>query len=168
MRDLHEQGDNAWTAQYHPPQDWADEHAEPGRAKVYGTGSDLTVVTFGNGLPMSLRVARRLAREGIDCGVVDLRWLAPLPVADVLEQARASGRVLIADETRATGGVAEAVITALVDNAFYGVIRRVSSADSFIPLGTAAQHVLLTESQIEEAALAAMTDIIRPAAGRVR
>ena len=168
VRDLHEQGDNAWTAQYHPPQDWADEHAEPGRAKVYGTGNDLTVVTFGNGLPMSLRVARRLAREGIDCGVVDLRWLAPLPVADVLEQARASGRVLIADETRATGGVAEAVITALVDNAFYGVIRRVSSADSFIPLGTAAQHVLLTESQIEEAALAAMTDIIRPAAGRVR
>jgi 2-oxoisovalerate dehydrogenase E1 component len=153
-RDLHEPGDGALQAKYSPPQAWDAEYAQPGRARVHGEGRDLTIVTFGNGVAMSLRVARRLAAEGVGCRVVDLRWLAPLPVDDLLENAMATGRVLVADETRASGGVAEAVLTALVDNAFPGIARRVSSADSFIPLGAAAQYVLLTEGEIEQAARA--------------
>ena len=48
-------------------------------------GDDVLVATWANGLYLSLRVAERLARdEGIDCRVVDLRWLAPLPIGDVL------------------------------------------------------------------------------------
>jgi 2-oxoisovalerate dehydrogenase E1 component len=154
VRDLYEAGDGAWQAKYLPPHAWDGEYAEPGLARVYGDGGELTIVTFGNGVAMSLRVARRLAGQGIGCRVVDLRWLAPLPMADLLENAMATGRVLVADETRASGGVSEAVITALVDSAFRGIVRRVSSADSFIPLGTAAHHVLLTESEIERAAQA--------------
>ncbi|GAA2827764.1 thiamine pyrophosphate-dependent enzyme [Crossiella cryophila] len=124
--------------------------AEFGRARTHGDGTDLTIITFGNGVPMSLRVARRL---GLSCRVVDLRWLAPLPVADILREASATGRVLIADETRRTGGVSEAVVTALIDHGFAGRIRRVTSADSFIPLGPAASHVLLSEADIAKAAL---------------
>ena len=58
-----------------------------GRAR-YGDGTDLTLVTFGNGVPMSLRVARRLAAGGIGARVFDLRWLAPLPVEELLREAR--------------------------------------------------------------------------------
>ena len=152
-RDLHAAGDDLWLRRYPPPPDWASAHAEPGRARVYGDGRHLTIVTFGNGLPMSLRVAGRLAGRGIDCRVLDLRWLAPLPTADVLEQAAATGRILVVDETRHSGGVAETIIAALVDAGFDGAIRRVTSADSFIPLGGAAGLVLLTEDQIERAAL---------------
>ena len=90
-------------------------HIPPGRARVYGAGDDLTIVTFGNGLRMSLRAAARLRAEGIGCRVVDLRWLAPLPVQDVLREASVTGRVLVADETRRTGGVSEGIITALAD-----------------------------------------------------
>ena len=69
---------------------------------------------------MSLRVAQRLAEDGIDARVVDLRWLAPLPVADILREAEATGRVLIVDETRKSGGVSEGVVGALVDAKLQG------------------------------------------------
>jgi 2-oxoisovalerate dehydrogenase E1 component len=112
------------------------------------------MVTFGNGLRMSMRVARRLVSRGIGVRVVDLRWLAPLPAADVLHEARATGRVLVVDETRRTGGVSEGVVAALIDAGYRGLISRVTSEDSFIPLGQAAHAVLLDEATIEKAAVA--------------
>ncbi|GAA2492019.1 thiamine pyrophosphate-dependent enzyme [Streptomyces longisporus] len=147
-RDLHEDGDNAWLTPYPAPA----EHVPIGRARTYGTGMDLTLVTFGNGLRISLRAARRLEQQGIACRVVDLRWLAPLPVDDLLREARATGRVLVVDETRRTGGVSEGVVTALVDGGFSGAVRRVTSVDSFVPLGQAAQLVLVSEDDVERAA----------------
>jgi 2-oxoisovalerate dehydrogenase E1 component len=148
-RDLHSDGDGGWLAPYPRP----DAHVPLGRARTYGEGRDLTVVTFGNGLRMSLRVGKRLAIRGIGARVVDLRWLAPLPADDVLHEARATGRVLIVDETRRTGGVAEGVVTALVDAGYRGTISRVTSEDSFVPLGQAADAVLLDEPTIEKAAV---------------
>ena len=111
------------------------------------------MITFGNGVPMSLRVARRLAERGIAADVLDLRWLAPLPIADVLAAVRRTGRALVVDETRHTGGVGEGVITALIESGFAGPIARVSSEDSFIPQGPAAEHVLLAEPDIEKSAI---------------
>ena len=147
-RDLFEEGDGGWLAGY------PEAAAEIGRARTYGHGQDLTLVTFGNGLRMSLRVARRLEDCGVHSRVVDLRWIAPLPVVDILREAQATGRVLVVDETRATGGVGEGVLAALLEHGFHGPITRVASADSFIPLGDAALEVLLSEDDIETAARA--------------
>ncbi|WP_024805389.1 thiamine pyrophosphate-dependent enzyme [Nocardia sp. BMG51109] len=146
-RDLYESGDDGWLA---PP---TAEPVDIGRARIHGDGADLTVVTFANGVPMSLRAARRLSGRGIRARVLDLRWLAPLPADDLLAHARATGRVLIADETRRSGGVSESVCAALLDAGFDGRIARVTSADSFVPLGPAANTVLLDESAIETAAV---------------
>ncbi|HEV7647082.1 MAG TPA: thiamine pyrophosphate-dependent enzyme [Actinophytocola sp.] len=146
-RDLHEPGDEGWVAPYR------FEHVPLGRARTHGDGPDLTIVTFGNGLRMSLRAARRLRAAGVHARVVDLRWLAPLPADDLRREAEATGRVLVVDETRRTGGVAEGVVTALVDDGFAGPIARVASEDSFVPLGDAANLVLVGEDRIEEAAL---------------
>jgi 2-oxoisovalerate dehydrogenase E1 component len=145
-RDLHEPGDDGWLAPA------TAEPVDIGRARTYGDGTDLTIVTFANGVPMSLRAARRLSRRGIHARVLDLRWLSPLPVDDLLEHAAATGRVLIADETRRSGGVSESVATALLDAGFDGPIARATSADSFVPLGPAAATVLLNEAEIEAAA----------------
>ncbi len=123
-----------------------------------GDGTDLTMITFGNGVPMSLRVARRLAEDGVGARVLDLRWLAPLPVSDLMAAAGATGRVLVVDETRHSGGVGEGVISALVEAGFAGRIARVASQDSFIPLGAAADHVLLGEDEIEKAANALLSE----------
>jgi 2-oxoisovalerate dehydrogenase E1 component len=153
-RDLHAAGDGGWRAPYLPPEQWAAAHVPAGRARTHGDGTDLTIVTFGNGLWLSLRAAGRLAARGIGCRVVDLRWLAPLPADDILREAAATGRVLIADETRRTGGVSEGVLAVLADGGFGGRVARVTSEDSFVPLGDAAATVLLSQAAIEDAARA--------------
>jgi 2-oxoisovalerate dehydrogenase E1 component len=158
-RDLHADGDGGWLARYAPPREWAAGHVPIGRARTWTVGTaeatgpaDLTFVTFGNGVPMSLRVAADLAGRGVPTRVLDLRWLAPLPVSDLLREAAASGRVLVVDETRASGGVSEGVLAALTDGGYRGAVARVASADSFIPLGEAARAVLLDEATVLRAA----------------
>ena len=147
-RDLYEEGDGLWLTAASP------QHVPLGSARTYGSGHDLTIVTWGNGLLMSLRVARRLEQRGIGTRVVDLRWLAPLPIEDIAREAVATQRVLVVDETRRTGGVSEGVIAMLIDAGFDGQLARVTSKDSFVPLGDAANLVLLSEDEIEAAALA--------------
>src|SRR5215217_4791655 len=150
-RDLHSGGDGGWLATdrggsvaigsgrlYRAGAESgasAQAHSTPERS---ASSAGLTMVTFGNGVLMSLRVAHRLDQAGIAVDVLDLRWLAPLPIDDLLAAARATGRVLVVDETRRTGGVGEGVITALVEGGFSGQIARVASRDSFVPLGRAA------------------------------
>jgi len=146
-RDLLADGDDLWTAE--PGRD----HVPVGAARTHLDGRDLTIVSWANGLPMSLRVARRLLERGIDARVVDLRWLAPLPIDDVLREATVTGRTLVVDETRHTGGVGEGIVAELVARGYRGALARVSSKDSFIPLGDAARLVLLSEDEIEAAAM---------------
>jgi 2-oxoisovalerate dehydrogenase E1 component len=152
QRDLHSEGDDGWLAPYPA----ADAHVPVGRARVDGDGSDLTIVSFANGVRMSLRVAERLRHTGIGARVVDLRWLSPLPVEDLMREASGTGRVLVVDETRASGGVGEGVLAALVEGGFDGRIARVAADDSFVPLGAAANLVLVQEDGIERAARALM------------
>jgi 2-oxoisovalerate dehydrogenase E1 component len=151
-RDLYEAGDGGWLASYEPRSRWSLTHVPLGRGRLYGSGQDLTIISFGNGVRLSLRAARTLAADGIACRVLDLRWLAPLPYEDLLRAAAATGCVLVADETRRTGGVSESVITTLVDAGFTGRMARVASQDSFLPLGDATAAVLLSEAAIEDAA----------------
>ncbi|MFI7068048.1 thiamine pyrophosphate-dependent enzyme [Kribbella sp. NPDC050124] len=141
-RDLYDDGDDAWLAPY------GDEPVPIGSGRTYGDGAGLTIVTFGNGVPMSLRVAARV--PGIR--VLDLRWLAPLPVEDLLREANATGRVLVVDETRRSGGVSEGVLATLIDYGYTGRLARVASHDSYVPLGAAAHQVLVSEREIETAA----------------
>jgi 2-oxoisovalerate dehydrogenase E1 component len=104
---------------------------------------------------MSLRVAERLEKEhGIRTKVFDLRWLNPLPDAQILEAAQATGKVLVVDETRATGGVSEGIFASLIDGGYKGDLQRVTAWDAFIPLGEAANRVLVQESDIENGVMA--------------
>jgi 2-oxoisovalerate dehydrogenase E1 component len=163
-RDLHQPGDGGWLSPYAAPGRWAAEHVPIGHGRAYpaaaaaadaGAGAgreDITLVTFGNGVPMSLRVAARLGASGIGARVFDLRWLAPLPSAELLAEVKRTGRVLIVDETRRSGGVSEGVLAALADAGFTGRAGRVAAADSYIPLGDAANLVLVSEPEIEAAA----------------
>ncbi|MBY6414197.1 MFS transporter [Rhodococcus sp. BP-252] len=150
-RDLYEDGDDGWLS------GGRVEAATIGRARVYGEGGDLTIITFGNGVPMSLRAAQRLSQQGVHARVVDMRWLAPLPVDDVVAQASATSCVLVVDETRRSGGVGEGVIAALVDAGYTGKLARIASENSFIPLGDAALHVLVSQDRIVDAAVSVLS-----------
>ncbi|MDH3294504.1 MAG: thiamine pyrophosphate-dependent enzyme [Acidimicrobiia bacterium] len=144
---LLDEGDGGWTAPL------VTNPVPIGSARVWGRGSDGTILTWGNGLFLSLRAQRRLWEElGESWRVVDLRWLAPLPVDDMVREGLATGRVLVVDETRYSGGVGEGIVAAMVVNGFRGGIDRIAAHDSFIPLGPAAELVLVGEDQIVEAA----------------
>ncbi len=147
-RDLYADGDGAWLAAARAPR------AAVGHARVYAAeSSDLLIVTYGNGLYLSLRAARVLEHSSGDgARVLDLRWLAPLPEADIVRHAQQVGRVLIVDECRQSGNVGEGVLAALALGGFRGPVARVASADSFVPLGDAAELVLASEAEIVEAA----------------
>ncbi|MCA9671889.1 MAG: hypothetical protein KC503_40095, partial [Myxococcales bacterium] len=150
-RDLHEDGDGLWATSYPPPGD-----ALPiGRGTVYGeNNSDLCIISYANGVWLSLRAARQLEREhGIAARVVDLRWLAPLDEKLVVEQARACRRVLIVDEGRRSGGLAEPLLAAIALAGEHPPLARVVGEDTFIPLGPAADTVLPTEQSIVQTAL---------------
>jgi 2-oxoisovalerate dehydrogenase E1 component len=151
-RDLFEPGDGIWTAPYAAPEAWARHHVPLGSGRLVRDGDDVLIVSWANGLHLSLRAARRLAAEGVSCRVFDLRWLAPLPIDEVLAHAHQVGRVLVVDETRHSGGVGEGVIAGMVEGGFTGPIARVAAHDSFIPLADAANLVLVGEDDVVEAA----------------
>jgi 2-oxoisovalerate dehydrogenase E1 component len=149
QRDLLE-GDGLWMSRYATPEAGVSGY-ELGQLTTYGDGRDVLLVTFGNGVRMSLRASAVLAETGIDTTVVDLQFLAPLPREELLLCSDEFSNIVVVDETRESGGVSESVVTALVDGGFTGRISRVTSVDSFIPLGPAADHVLLSEAEIVDA-----------------
>lgn len=149
-KDLYAPEDGGWQFGYPPP----EEAMVPGEGRVYHPeAEDLLIVTFGNGVPMALRVARRLAEDGFSVRVLDLRWLVPLNEALIAEQAAACRSVLVLDEGRRSGGLGEAIITALVERGQGGKpIARVCGADTYTPLASAAFLVLPDEDAVEASA----------------
>lgn len=158
QKDLHEVGDGEWLTPYPAPH----EHLSTDEVGVYGEGADLCIATYGNGLWMSLRVAERLRADGIDARVIDLRWLLPLPLDALATHAEACGRVLVVDECRAHSGIANDVV-ADVHERFGGRVatRRVVAPDTYIPLGAAANLVLVSEDDIEAGARALVSEASR-------
>ncbi len=90
-----------------------------GKAEVRRRGDDLTVFTYGLMLHYTLDAAEKLARdEGIQATVVDLRTLLPLDRETILEQAKATGKILIVHEDNLTGGVGAEVAATIAQAAF--------------------------------------------------
>ncbi|MEX2527348.1 MAG: thiamine pyrophosphate-dependent enzyme [Gemmatimonadota bacterium] len=155
-RDLHVKGDGLWLRDYPPP----GEALLPGEVGRYPAppglrGPRLLLPTYGNGLRMALQAQRILARDhGIAANVMDLRWLNPLPMAAVHEDARECHGVLVVDECRSTGGgVAEALVAGLAEAGYEGWMGSVRARDSFVPLGPAAHHVLIQTEDVVAGAL---------------
>ncbi len=167
-KDLHRPGDGGWLADYPAPGEVllpgvvATYLLRPGVEEQEDRGADdprradVLIVSYANGLRLSLRAARRLADEdGLAVRVLDLRWLAPLPHAAVRAAVASAGAVLVADECRATGGgVADALVADLAEAGTPIPLASVRAADSYVPLGPAAAHVLLSEEEILAAARA--------------
>lgn len=151
-KDLYEPGDGEWQFAYPAP----DQALVVGEPRVYAEdANDLLVITYGNGVPMSLRAARRIEAEtGHKVRVLDLRWLVPLNAAAIVAHAGECARLLIVDEGRHSAGIGEGVLAALVEGGQGGKpVRRVVGADTFTPLADAALLVLPGEDDIVAAAL---------------
>src|SRR5262249_28736088 len=142
-RDLYADGDNNWLFDYPSP----EQLLLPGEVGVYhAEATDILIVTYANGVRLSLRAARRLRERGIHARVLDARWLNPLPLDAIRRHAWECGRLLVADECRATGGgIADAVISSIAECGFRGPIGSVRAVDTYVPLAVAANLVLISE-----------------------
>ncbi len=151
-KDLHDTGDNGWCFDYPNPKD----EIAPGEFAVFGDGTDLAVITYGNGYYLS-RQAEKILKDqhGMNIRVIDLRWLAPIDYQRIADTVKDCRRILVVDECRKTGSLSEALVTALVEHLeILPKIARVTAEDCYIPLGKAYDVLLPSRDKIVEAALA--------------
>ncbi len=150
-RDLHQPDDGLWTSVYRPP-----EQASPiryGALGQYGDGTELAILSYGNGYYLSRQAAEMLEQQGIRLRVIDLRWLVPLNEEAIAAAVAPCEQLLIVDECRRSGSVSEALVTLLQEQHCPARIERLTAEDSFIPLGQAATATLPKRDDIVMAAL---------------
>jgi 2-oxoisovalerate dehydrogenase E1 component len=155
-RDLHAEGDGLWLADYPEPGE-AILPGEVGRYPHDAQGeAELLLVSYANGLRMSLQAQRILSEvHGIRADVLDVRWLNPLPMEAVARAAHGRRAILVVDECRGTGGgIADAVVADLAERGVGARLRSVRAADTYVPLGPAANLVLVQTEDIVDAARA--------------
>jgi len=140
-RDLYEKEDGLWSSIYEPPGTGTEIHA--GDIAIRGSGEDLAIVTYANGVYLSMQAAKILQEvHGIQTRVIDLRWLAPIAEQALMQATAACDKILIVDECRRSGSVSEALMTLYTEHGTNARFARYTAEDSFIPLGEAANLVL--------------------------
>ncbi len=108
-----------------------------GKARVRRNGSDLSVITYGNTLPMCLKAADKIKEEtGKEVEVVDLRSLLPLDEDMIIESVKKTNRVLVVHEDKVFAGFGGEVAALISDKAFKFLdapVKRIGS--TFTPVG---------------------------------
>jgi 2-oxoisovalerate dehydrogenase E1 component beta subunit len=107
-----------------------------GRAALRRAGDDLAIISYGAYVHVGMRVAERLAGDGIESSVLDLRTLAPLDRAAVLQLVRHCNRVLIIHEDSRTGGIGESLAAIIQEEAFDSLdapVRIIGALDTPVP-----------------------------------
>lgn len=89
-----------------------------GQAYRHREGSDCTVVSFGRPVNFCLEAAEKLAEEGIEIDLLDMRTIRPLDIDAIVESIRKTNRVVVVDQSWPFSGVASEVITQVIEHAF--------------------------------------------------
>jgi 2-oxoisovalerate dehydrogenase E1 component len=127
-----------------------------GRAALRRAGDDLAIISYGAYVHVALRVAEKLAGDGIAASVLDLRSLVPLDKDTVLAVVRHCNRVLIVHEDSRTGGIGESLAAIIQEEAFESLdapIRIIGALDTPVPYSPPLEEFFLpSEDEIERTA----------------
>ncbi len=136
----------------------SDDYIIPfGKARIRRTGKDITIITYGTAVHLSLFAADDLAKEGIDVEVIDLRSLAPWDKETVFASVQKTNKVIVAHEDKIIGGVGGEIVSEIQKNCFKFLdapIIRVGS--KFSPVGFAKNYekiILPNQNDIKQAVL---------------
>jgi pyruvate dehydrogenase E1 component beta subunit len=131
-----------------------------GKANVVRAGSDVTVVTLSLSVHHALDVAEKLAGDGIDVEVLDLRSLVPLDRDAIFQSVSKTGRLVIVDEDYQSFGLSGEVAATITDrdpSLLRGPVRRVAVPDVPIPYAHDLEYAVLPrQDRIEQAIRAAV------------
>jgi pyruvate dehydrogenase E1 component beta subunit len=124
-----------------------DGHVVPlGQAAIARPGTDITIVALAATVPMALAAAERLAADGIDAEVIDLRCLVPLDMATVLASVGKTSRLLIVEENPYQGGWGGTVASIVADEGFEMLdapVKRVAAACVPLPFADALEQQVI-------------------------
>ena len=143
--DIHA-GDKGWVSPYIPPA--YDDSIRLGEIGQCGEGTDVAILTYGNGFYLSRQAADQFG--DVNARIIDLRWLSPLPMDEVLASVKPCKKVVIVDECRTSGSLSEELMARLTESGVKN-ISRVTGQDCFIPLGNAAYAVMPSVDDIVRA-----------------
>jgi pyruvate dehydrogenase E1 component beta subunit len=128
-------------------------------AAVRRPGRDVTVITYGGTLGTALTAAERLAADGVEAEVIDLRTLRPLDDETVIGSVRRTHRAVIVDEGWRSGSLAAEISARITEQAFYDLdaaVARVCSAEVPMPYPRHLEQAALPQP---EQVVAAVTEM---------
>lgn len=140
----------------------ASEYTVPiGVADVKRPGKDVTVVAYAQGVHLALQAARRVAPDGIDLEVVDIRTLRPLDLDTILDSVQKTGHLVVVSEGARTGSVASEIVARVVESAWDSLRSapvRVTAKDTPIPYAAALERAVLPQVDDVVAAVRALVE----------
>ncbi len=107
-----------------------------GKARTRREGNDLFIITYGNATHLALDAAEKLAKEGLECEVLDLRSLVPMDKDAILAGVKKIGKVMVVHEDKVHSGFGAEIASIIMEEAFEdldGPVHRVGSP--FTPVG---------------------------------
>lgn len=129
-------------------------------ARIVREGSDITVITYGASVFKALDAAAQLARDGIQCEVIDLRVLRPLDDKTFLESVNRTHRALIVDEGWRSGSISAEITARIMEKAFYDLdlpVERICSAEVPMPYAKHLEDAALPQASAITATVSKMT-----------
>jgi pyruvate dehydrogenase E1 component beta subunit len=126
-----------------------DNHVLPiGKARIVREGKDVTIVSYSIGVGISLEAAEKLAEEGIDAEVIDLRTLRPLDTETVLKSLAKTNRMIIVEENWATCSIASEIVSVVMEHGFDDLdapVLRVTNEDVPMPYAANLEKLMLVD-----------------------
>lgn len=110
-----------------------------GVADIRRAGTQATIASFGKMMKVALGAAEELAKEGIDCEVIDLRTIRPLDEATLVNSVKKTNRLVVVDEHFPYGSIATEVAFRVQRHAFDYLdapVVRITQADTPLPFAT--------------------------------
>ena len=125
------------------------EEVDIEKAKVRRPGRDVSILPSGNSLPKSLEAAEKLAEEGIEAEVVDLRVLRPVDNATIFDSVARTRRCVIVDEGWKSGSISAEIAARLSEDAFFELdapILRICSREVPVPYAAHMEEAALPQT----------------------
>ena len=120
-----------------------------GKARIVREGSDVTIVSYSIGVGFSLEAAEKLAAEGIDAEVIDLRTLRPLDKQTVLDSLAKTNRLVVAEEGWPTCSISSEIIAICMEEGFDHLdapVLRVNDEDVPLPYAANLEKIALIDA----------------------
>lgn len=110
-----------------------DDYTLPiGKADVKREGDDVTVITYGLAVHFALQAAERLAKDGIETHILDLRTVYPLDQEAIIEAARKTGKILLITEDNKEGSIMSEVAAIIAEHCLFELdapVKRLAGPD---------------------------------------